>query len=259
MTILELNGIPYFKEGSGIHIKEKNRGKFTASAKAAGQSVQEHARSVLNNPNATPLQKKRANFARNAAKWSKKHQEGGWLEMLPVYGTYKSAERFVDNPSWNGAIETGLSLLGDVGMVTGVGALAKFISGANKARKAYKTARIAEQTANTARDNFWKAQQGMRKVKHNEGVINSLSIQPRTAKTDQLIIDKIKQNQVLNQNMQNARIAEKTATSNMKNAYQNSYNLHKEAASNASWFLPSITSTIGSQAAKVAIGTNDGL
>lgn len=57
---------------SGIHIKEKNKGKFTKSAKQAGQSVQEHAKSVLNNPNATPLQKKRANFARNAAKWHKK-------------------------------------------------------------------------------------------------------------------------------------------------------------------------------------------
>lgn len=69
--------IPRCKNGSGIHIKKENRGKFTASAKKAGQSVQEHARSVLNNPNATPLQKKRANFARNAAKW--KHQEGGIL------------------------------------------------------------------------------------------------------------------------------------------------------------------------------------
>lgn len=63
--------MPRCKNGSGIHIKKKNRGKFTASAKRAGQSVQEHARSVLNNPNATPLQKKRANFARNAAKWHK--------------------------------------------------------------------------------------------------------------------------------------------------------------------------------------------
>lgn len=63
--------LPKCKSGSGIHIKKKNRGKFTASAKRAGQSVQEHARSVLNNPNATPLQKKRANFARNAAKWHK--------------------------------------------------------------------------------------------------------------------------------------------------------------------------------------------
>lgn len=57
---------------SGIHIKAKNRGKFTASAKKAGRSVQAHARAVLKNPKATPLQKKRANFARNAKKWKKK-------------------------------------------------------------------------------------------------------------------------------------------------------------------------------------------
>lgn len=63
--------LPRCKSGSGIHIKKENRGKFTASAKKAGQSVQEHARSVLNNPNSTPLQRKRANFARNSAKWHK--------------------------------------------------------------------------------------------------------------------------------------------------------------------------------------------
>ena len=63
--------IPRRKDGDKIHIKKKNRGKFTESANKAGQSVQEHARSVLNNPDATPLQKKRANFARNAAKWNK--------------------------------------------------------------------------------------------------------------------------------------------------------------------------------------------
>lgn len=63
------NELEIFKSGGKIHIKKKNRGKFTAAAKRAGQSVQEHARSVLNDPNATPLQKKRANFARNAAKW----------------------------------------------------------------------------------------------------------------------------------------------------------------------------------------------
>jgi hypothetical protein len=54
-----------------IHIKEKNKGKFTASAKAAGEGVQKHAQTVLHDPNATALQKKRANFARNAAKWNK--------------------------------------------------------------------------------------------------------------------------------------------------------------------------------------------
>lgn len=53
----------------GIHINPKNRGKFTASSKKAGQSVQQHAKSVLSNPNASALEKKRANFARNAKKW----------------------------------------------------------------------------------------------------------------------------------------------------------------------------------------------
>lgn len=62
----------YLKSGGKIYIKKKNRGKFTKSAKAAGRSVQEHAKAVLNDPNATALQKKRANFARNAAKWHKK-------------------------------------------------------------------------------------------------------------------------------------------------------------------------------------------
>lgn len=70
------------KKGSGIHIKKKNRGKFTASAEKAGQSVQEHARSVLNDPNATPLQKKRANFARNSKKWH--HKNGGSMRIPGV-------------------------------------------------------------------------------------------------------------------------------------------------------------------------------
>lgn len=54
---------------SGIHIKKENRGKFTASANKAGESVQQHAKSVLSNPNASAKEKKRANFARNARKW----------------------------------------------------------------------------------------------------------------------------------------------------------------------------------------------
>ena len=66
------NELEIFKSGGKIHIKKKNRGKFTSAAKRAGQSVQEHARSVLNNPNATPLQKKRANFAIQAKRWHHK-------------------------------------------------------------------------------------------------------------------------------------------------------------------------------------------
>lgn len=71
-----------------IKIKKKNRGKFTKAAKAAGESVQEHARSVLNNPKATKLQKKRAQFAVNSKKWH--HKDGGLLmqdggQILPRY------------------------------------------------------------------------------------------------------------------------------------------------------------------------------
>ena len=71
-----MNYIDFMKSG-GIHIKEKNKGKFTKSAKRAGKSVQENATDVLNDPNATRLQKRRAQSAKNAKKW--KHEEGGIL------------------------------------------------------------------------------------------------------------------------------------------------------------------------------------
>lgn len=40
-------------------------------AKKAGKSVQGEAQAVLANPNASAAAKKKANFARNAAKWHK--------------------------------------------------------------------------------------------------------------------------------------------------------------------------------------------
>lgn len=77
-----------------IKIKKKNRGKFTKAAKAAGESVQEHAHSVLNNSKATKLQKKRAQFAVNAKKWH--HKDGGLLmqnggQILPRYTSLLNA------------------------------------------------------------------------------------------------------------------------------------------------------------------------
>lgn len=74
--MIGIKQIGLYKKGSGIHIKKKNRGKFTASAKRAGKTIQQYARDVLADPNATPLQKKRANFARNSRRWSKKQQGG---------------------------------------------------------------------------------------------------------------------------------------------------------------------------------------
>lgn len=88
----ELGGMVSYKKG-GIHINPKNKGKFTAAAKRAGMGVQEYARHVLaNKENYSSTLVKRANFARNAAKW--KHEEGGQIpnRFYPTsdeYGIYE--------------------------------------------------------------------------------------------------------------------------------------------------------------------------
>ena len=67
MEILEMLGIPYFKKGSGIHIKKENRGKFTeyCGGKVTQECIDKAKRS--NNPTL----RKRATFADNARHWSK--------------------------------------------------------------------------------------------------------------------------------------------------------------------------------------------
>ena len=64
--------------GGKIHIAPSKRGTFTAAAKKHGKSVQAFASQVLaHKENYSPAMVKKANFARNAAKW---HGEGGILE-----------------------------------------------------------------------------------------------------------------------------------------------------------------------------------
>ena len=66
-----------FAEGGKIHIKPSNRGTFTAAAKKHGKSVQSFASQVLaNKEDYSPAMVKKANFARNVAKW---HSFGGNL------------------------------------------------------------------------------------------------------------------------------------------------------------------------------------
>lgn len=74
MEILELMGVPYFKKGKGIHIKKKNRGKFTeyCNGKVTKECIDKAKKS--NNPTL----RKRAVFAENARKW--KHREGGVIK-----------------------------------------------------------------------------------------------------------------------------------------------------------------------------------
>jgi hypothetical protein len=53
-----------------IKIKPANEGKYTARAKAGGKTVQQQAAADLKpGSGASAAVKKRANFARNAAKW----------------------------------------------------------------------------------------------------------------------------------------------------------------------------------------------
>lgn len=64
---------------SGIHIKPSKKGTFTAAAKKHGKGVQEFARQVMaNKENYSPAMVKKANFAKNAAKW--KHEQGGAVD-----------------------------------------------------------------------------------------------------------------------------------------------------------------------------------
>ena len=70
-------GINTFADGGNIHIKPSKKGTFTAAAKKHGKSVQAFASQVLaNKENYSPAMVKKANFARNAAKW---HSFGGDL------------------------------------------------------------------------------------------------------------------------------------------------------------------------------------
>ena len=64
---------------SGISISPSKRGTFTRAAKSRHMGVQEFAAKVLANKDQySPAMVKKANFARNAAKWH--HQNGGDIQ-----------------------------------------------------------------------------------------------------------------------------------------------------------------------------------
>ena len=71
--------------GGGIYIKPSKRGTFTAEASKHGKSVQDFASQVLANPdNYSSAMVKKANFARNAAKW---HACGGKINKFEDGGS----------------------------------------------------------------------------------------------------------------------------------------------------------------------------
>ena len=74
----------FFKNGSKIHIKKQNRGKFTDYC--GGKVTEECIQKGLHSPNAAI--RKRANFARNARRW--KHQQGGSLKNYLNFSGYQN-------------------------------------------------------------------------------------------------------------------------------------------------------------------------
>lgn len=70
----KMNILEFLKNGSGIHIKEKNKGKFTSYC--GGKVTDECIQKGKNSSN--PAIRKRATFAANARKW--KHKKGGIIK-----------------------------------------------------------------------------------------------------------------------------------------------------------------------------------
>jgi hypothetical protein len=65
----------YFKTGGEIHIKESTKGSFTKYCK--GKVTQECIDKAKKSGNKKLV--KKAVFAENSRKWSKKHQSGGMI------------------------------------------------------------------------------------------------------------------------------------------------------------------------------------
>lgn len=76
MLKIEIFGVPYLKKGSGIHIKKKNRGKFTEYC--GGEVTDECIQKAKKSKN--PTLRKRATFAQNSRRW--KHEEGAKIHKL---------------------------------------------------------------------------------------------------------------------------------------------------------------------------------
>lgn len=95
-----------YRTGGTIKIKPSKKGTFTAAAKKHGKSVQAFASQVLaNKDNYSPAMVKKANFARNAAKWKK--AMGGVVEPEifangGLTGTYMDA---FDAMAYGGTID----------------------------------------------------------------------------------------------------------------------------------------------------------
>lgn len=94
MEISNKSLIPVDKKGSGIHIKKKNRGKFTEYC--GGEVTQKCIDKAKKSKN--PTLRKRATFAANSRKW--KHAQGGTLMPKYFFGNVINNIRYMNAPTY---------------------------------------------------------------------------------------------------------------------------------------------------------------
>ena len=164
------------------------------------------------------------------------YQEGGLLsetsvnllkDMTPFLGTYRAFQRAKEDPRFGTYADLGLSAVGDVATLFGVGAAIKGISAANKARKLYKAADAANDAYKTY-SNAAKAQKGIQaaeaaKIRRGNQTIESLSLMDRSPKVESEIIKRVK-----------ARDAAREGLRNSKAAYNEAWDQARRAQ-NAAW------------------------
>lgn len=150
----DVSTINTFSEGGGIHIKEKNKGKFTdyCGGKVTSECIQRGLHS------SNPTTRKRANFASNARKW---HGNGGWLDDInnnpfftlikfvdptgisSYYDVYDAGKDLYNNPSWSNAGALGIEALGALPLV---GKLKKAVEHGSMINKGDKTFKAGAKT-----------------------------------------------------------------------------------------------------------------
>jgi hypothetical protein len=127
----KMNILEFLKNGSGIHIKEKNKGSFTRWC--GGNVTEECIRRGKNSPN--PKIRKKATFADNARHF--KHRSGGKIDFYNLGGWFKNT--FNNVSSFLGS-DTGKSVLsigsGLLGLGKGISNSGKIADTANEAEEA---------------------------------------------------------------------------------------------------------------------------
>ena len=147
--------------------------------------------------------------------------------MTPGLGTYRAYQRAKEDPRFGTYADLGLSAIGDVATLFGVGAAIKGISAANKARKLYKAADAANDVYKTY-SNAATAQRGIQaaeaaKIRRGNQTIESLSLMDRSPKVESEIIKRVK-----------ARDAAREGLRNSKAAYNEAWDQARHAQ-NAAW------------------------